>query len=244
MNLLYIDASAGLSGDMLLASLLDLGLPLSSVPQTAYALKLPPLSIKTERVNRAGYSATRVSIRARREDPSLRHADHLFRCLREAVGFSRALRERIFKVVSVLAGAEGAVHGVSSREVVFQQLGRVDTLVAVAGFCAGLDYFGIDRVHVSPVPVGQWHQDHDGAWKAEPGPATVKMLKRFPTRFLKERFEWTTPTGSALIAALAKPGTAPPFTLLNVGYSVGHRQFPGRAGVLKALIGREFRSYR
>lgn len=228
---------------MLLASLLDLGLPMSLVRGTARALKLPPLSMRMEKVNWAGYSATRVFIQTRHEDPSLRHADDLFRRLREAVGFSHALRERIFRTVSVLTGAEGVVHGVSSREVVFQQLGCVDTLAAVAGFCAGLDYFGIDRIHVSPVPVGQWHQDHYGAWKAEPGPATVRMLKRFPTRFLKERFEWTTPTGSALIAALAKPGAAPPFTLLNVGYSAGHRWFTGRAGVLKVLLGREFRAY-
>jgi uncharacterized protein (DUF111 family) len=237
MNLLYIDAKAGVSGDMLLAAMIDLGLPVSQLRRVLASFGLGHLSLKIEKVKRIGVPATRVTVRADGA-AGARSAIELTRRVREAHGISGRLRASLLRTVAVLAAAEAGVHKVPPEKVFFYQIGRADTLVAMVGFCFGLDYFGVGGVYCSTVPVSLWHQDHHGHPRRSPGPATVRILKPFRTRFVNERFERTTPTGAALLAAFASPQPAPPLSVSQIGRSVGRGLPPSGATVMKVLLGK------
>ena len=252
MTILYVDASAGVSGDMLLAGMLDLGLPLQRLRHHLRRMNLGDVRIVTERVRpRASARATRLTI-----DPGSigkflpRKAGEVIRWV-ERSDLDPSIRKSVTHVWTVLAKAEGHVHGVPWKQVQFHQVGRPDTWVSFCGFCAGLSHFRIQSLFVSPIPVGHFHQghkagadgsasssrSHGGGRRFTPGPATLQLLRNFPIVHRKDRFEWTTPTGAALLSAFGSPNPPPPFKILGIGDGAGHESpSPGR-GFLRVLLG-------
>ena len=207
--ILYVEASAGVSGDMLLQAFLNLGLPLSEVRNNL------------RRLGKISFSSSPIDWIGRVRSSAL----------------NPGLKSRLIRVITLLAQAEGAAHRRPWKEVIFHQLGRPDTLAALTGFCQGLAHFRIQSVYTSPVPLGRRHQDPQGAWKPVPGPATRWLLRRLPVDPRPDRFEWTTPTGAALLAAFASPRPAPPFELVRIGRGVGRNRSPQGKRALRLLLG-------
>ena len=238
MRILYVDASAGVSGDMLLAAMLDLGFPLRRLRRLLRRMNLGDVRIVTERVRpRSGIPATRVSV-----DPGSigkflpRKAGEVIRWV-ERSDLDPSIRKSVTHVWTVLAKAEGHVHGVPWKQVQFHQVGQPDTWVSFCGFCAGLSHFRVQSLFVSPIPVGYFHQGHGGGRCFTPGPATLRLLRNFPVVHRKDRFEWTTPTGAALLSAFGSLNPAPPFKVSGIGHGAGHGSpSPGR-GFLHLLLG-------
>ena len=224
---------------MLLAGFLDMGLSPGQVEQALSFLGLPKVRIRVRRVLREGLRASQVLVEAKQGSaPSLRSAGELIARIRRS-RLSGSLKGDILQAMTRLARAEGEVHRVPWSRVIFHQLGRVDMLASAVGFFAGIEHFRVRAVHVSRVPLGGWHQDHDGRWRPVPGPVTQRLLRPFSIVRREGRFEWTTPTGALLMAAVAVPVPAPPFVLKGVGHAVGHRSAPLGQGpaVLKLLLG-------
>lgn len=210
--ILYVDASAGVSGDMLLDAMLDLGLPRSTVEA--------PLK-------RLGAGLPTVA------GPLLRRI--------KTAGLPAPVRDRLVRVWKVLAQAEGESHGCSWRAVHFHQLSRLQTMRNIAGFCAGLAYFKVGRVYCGPVPMGRLWQDHSGRPRKEPGPSATRLLtgSRLSVRHREESFEWTTPTGAALLAAFVS-GSSPVFRAIAVGEGFGRSRQPGGRRPLRLLLGKPY----
>ncbi|MCM8811980.1 MAG: LarC family nickel insertion protein [Candidatus Omnitrophica bacterium] len=239
MKILYLDASAGVSGDMLLAALLDMGLPARRVRSVINAIGLPHLRFFVERVQKQGQAAARVIFRQEGSgNGSFRRAADGYQRLRGAVGLSGSIRENLKKILSALARAEARVHGVSPALVRFHQVGTPDTLAVWAGICAGFDHFQVKALYCSDIPIGRFHLGHHGEKIFSPGPATRLLLRDFRTRLLAERFERTTPTGAAVLSALGSPGSAPVFALLKIGNGTGQKSPPDGHGVLRLFLGK------
>lgn len=234
--ILFVEAGAGVSGDMLLAAFLDMGLPMERLRQVLEPLGLGRVRIQRERLSREGVAASRISIRGDLK-PIPRRAGDWIRLLENSV-LEESLKRPLTRAFVALGRAEGAAHGRPWRKAHFHQLRRVDTWVDLAGLCVGLSHFGIREVYTSPVPIGSRHQDSRGRWQARSGPATERLLRRFPTVRREELFEWTTPTGAVFLSAFATAGPAPPFEVLKIGHGVGHGRPPHGPTVLRLLLGR------
>lgn len=234
--ILYVDCSAGVSGDMLLAAFLSMGLPLDGLHRQVGRLGLGGVRLRPERLRREGVDAMRVSLRGSGRIPSGRAGD-LTRFV-EGSSLEPAIRRLMVRALTVLARAEGAVHGHPWREIHFHQLARADTLVNLAGLCAGLIHFRVGAVYPSPVPIGSRFLDSGGRWRRQPGPAVSRLLAGFPTTRKDLPFEWTTPTGAAFLAAFARRHPAPPFEPLRIGHGVGHGRPPTGPTVLRLLLAR------
>jgi uncharacterized protein (TIGR00299 family) protein len=140
-------------------------------------------------------------------------------------------------IFTKLAEAEGRVHEVPADAVTFHEVGAVDSIVDIVGTAIGLTWLGVGRAWVSPLPLGAGIVQSQHGPLPVPGPATVELLRGFVTRLGDGDSELVTPTGAAIIAALATPGPAPDLRIEAVGYGAGQRQLSDRPNVLRVVLG-------
>lgn len=150
------------------------------------------------------------------------------------------VRERSLRVFAALAEVEGAMHGIDPGDVEFHEVGSLDAIVDVVGTCAALESLGIDRIECSPITVGQGTVRAAHGILPNPAPAVVELLARVqaPARGIDEPREIATPTGVALMTALAERfGPMPAMTVTAAGFGAGTSDIPGRPNVVQAVIG-------
>ncbi len=232
---IYFDCFSGISGDMALGALLDAGLPLEALRAELDKLDLPGWSIAAERGMRGYLSGTRALVNAP-EQPTHRHLADV-RAIIERSALAREVRERSLRVFTLLAEAEGRVHGMSADEVHFHEVGALDAIVDIVGVVAGLALLGAERVYASPLPLGGgWVRAAHGMLPV-PAPATLNLLAAAGAPVVPDDTpaELVTPTGAALLAALAV-FERPAMRLERVGYGLGKRDLP-RPNALRVWLG-------
>ncbi|MEM7235222.1 MAG: nickel pincer cofactor biosynthesis protein LarC [Planctomycetota bacterium] len=134
-----------------------------------------------------------------------------------------SVQDRALRVFGRLAEVEGRAHGVDPNEVHFHEVGAIDSIVDIVGVCLGLDLLEIDEVRSGPVFVGSGSIDIAHGRVALPAPATIELLKGIPVEQRDTPFELTTPTGAAILAALATEfGPLPRCRVQSVGYGAGN----------------------
>jgi uncharacterized protein (TIGR00299 family) protein len=203
MAMIYVDAFAGVSGDMLLGALLDAGLPEPSLRESLGRLPLEGYTLEVRRENRLGLAATRAEVRVTGESHHHRHLSDIEGMLDGAdlPGRAGAWAKAVFRR---LAEAEAKVHGRTPEEVHFHEVGAVDSIVDIAGVCAGLALLGVEEVQAGPVPLGSGYVDMAHGRLPVPAPAVVELMRGVPVRACDEPGELTTPTGAAILVALAE----------------------------------------
>jgi uncharacterized protein (TIGR00299 family) protein len=152
------------------------------------------------------------------------------------------VRDRAQRTFRMLAEVEGTMHGVPADTVEFHEVGSVDAIIDIVGTCAALEVLGIDRIVCSPITVGQGSVRAAHGDIPNPSPAVVELLARrqAPSRGIADRKELATPTGVALMAALADEfGPMPAMAVHSVGYGAGTADIPGRPNVVQVVIGVE-----
>jgi uncharacterized protein (TIGR00299 family) protein len=239
MKLAYFDCLSGLSGDMTLGALVSAGWPQAELQQIPGRLKLEGVSIEVSRVTRGPFAATRVEVRAPREQPH-RHLRHIEAML-QAADLSASVRERSLAVFRRLAQAEAEVHGSSPEKVHFHEVGAVDALVDIAGACAGLEALEVGKVLASELPLGGGTVLCEHGRIPVPAPATALLLRGARVRLGPVDAELVTPTGAALLATLVDDWSAPApaMRLERVGTGAGAREFPEHPNVVRLLVGEE-----
>jgi len=241
MKVLYFDAFAGISGDMTVAALLALGLPLQQLRATLQGLPVTGYTISATSRQVHGIGATQFDVHT----AATGHSHRPFRDIRamlESCGLDGNSKRHALAIFAALAAAEGRVHGVATDDVEFHEVGAVDSLVDIVGTAIGVTALGIDRFHVSPLPLGTGIVDSQHGRLPVPGPATVELLRGFPTRLGDGEGELVTPTGAAIVAALATPGPPPEMRILGVGYGAGHRTLADRPNLLRLVLGEVVRA--
>ncbi len=139
-----------------------------------------------------------------------------------------------------LARVEGHIHNLPPDQVHFHEVGAVDSIIDIVGTVYALEILGIDRLLVSPLPLGSGFVKTAHGRIPVPAPATLALLKGVPVLNSGVQQEMVTPTGAALATGLAASfGPMPPMVVQNVGYGVGSREFQDRPNLLRIIIGHE-----
>jgi uncharacterized protein (TIGR00299 family) protein len=140
----------------------------------------------------------------------------------------------------MLADVEGKMHRMPPEDVEFHEVGSVDAIVDIVGTCAALESLDIERIVCSSITVGEGTVMAAHGQLPNPAPAVTELLARrnAPSRGIDDRKELATPTGVALMCALADEfGPMPEFTVSSVGYGAGSADIPGRPNVVQVVIG-------
>ena len=232
----WLDCGSGASGDMLLGALLDAGVPLEVVRTAIDAVAPEPVRLETERVDRAGFVATRAHVVV--ADSTSRRSWRDVRALLDAGPLDPAVRARVVGTFTRLAEAEAAVHGTTPERVHFHEVGALDAIVDVVGVCAGLTHLGLDAVHASPVAVGGGRVATAHGSLTVPPPAVVALLRGVPSYGGPIETELCTPTGAALLTEWVEAFTAQPaMVVTTVGVGAGGRDPAGHANVVRLILG-------
>ncbi len=291
MTVAYFDAFSGLSGDMTVGALLDLGVPLAVVDAGLAPLGVRGYRLRHDHLVRSGIHAAKFRVLLEGDaagapapvdphDHGPAHAgnpahfpphahehghrhdhrheplhDHVragttgtahehshrhyreIRALLDAAALAPGVRDRAQRVFRALAFAEAKVHATSAEDIAFHEVGAIDAIVDIVGTAICLEYLGIDRIHVSPLPLGRGFARSAHGVIPVPPPATAELLRGFPVLPWDGDRELVTPTGAAIVAALAKPGDPGPFVPIAVGYGAGDRELDDRPNLLRIVLG-------
>ena len=239
-QLALIDCPTGLAGNMLLAALLDLGLPQEVIDTPLAALGLAQAyRLVVDERRSAGLRGLHLEVELREVSPPHRHWGDLRQQIL-AAPLDGALQAKVLEVFSLLAEAEAVVHGVPPEQVHFHEVGAVDALVDVVGVCAGLLHFGVSELICSPPPGGHGAVATAHGPLPLPAPAVLEIARQRGVELASaEGFplaELTTPTGLALVACWAdRFGLAPSHIPASIGIGLGSRQLD-RANLLRLTL--------
>ncbi len=249
MRVAYLDACAGLSGDMFLGAMLDAGLPLEVLERTMSALGLENLHLATEKVKKAGITATKLNVRAdehHHEHTDHHHGHHHGRSAAELIGILEAgelddaVKGKSIAIINKLAEAEAKIHGTTPAEIHFHELGGLDTIVDIVGAVVGVRELGIERLYCSPLPLGHGYVDCAHGRMPLPAPATLELLRGVPTTPLDIEGETVTPTGAVLAVMLADEfGPPPGFIVDRIGYGAGTADFDPVPNLVRLWLAEE-----
>ena len=250
MTVLYLDCFSGASGDMILGALLDAGLPIDDLRRALGSLAIDRETVWTERVIRAGVSATKFHVRGETpplprtdsQQPEHRHAAH--HTLAEistsidGSALSTSAKSRAKAIFGRLAEAEAAVHETPIEKVHLHEVGALDSVIDIVGTVYALECLGPDRVVASPLNVGGGSVRSAHGLYPVPAPATTRLLQGAPIYSGPQKAELVTPTGALLVTAYADSfGPVPPMRLERVGYGAGTRDCHDAPNVLRVMIG-------
>ena len=228
MTLAVLDAPSGLAGNMLLAALLDLGVPEAVVLEPLAGLGLgDDYRLVIEERRSAGLRGLHLAVQVLVRQPPHRHWGVLKDKL-ERAPWPQPLRERVLAVFYLLAEAEAAVHGQAPDQVHFHEVGAIDALVDVVGVCAGLLHLGVETLVCSPPPAGHGCISTAHGVLPLPAPAVLEIARRHAIPLASSQGfppgELTTPTGLALAACWAdRFAAAPAFVPAAIGVGLGSR---------------------
>jgi hypothetical protein len=235
-NVLHFDCFSGLAGDMILASLIDLGLPLEVVESAVAKLPLSNYRIRIGKEKRQSIMATRFFVDVDEADQPHRHFSQIKDMIEDA-DLKGAVKETAVEIFRLIAQAEARVHGSTVDTVHFHEVGAVDSIVDIVGAAAALDYFDA-RVTCSPVPLGRGMIKMAHGVLPIPAPATLFILTGVPVEGTEVEAELTTPTGAAVMKVAAQSfGRFPAMVPTRVGFGAGARTHETRPGLLRAILG-------
>ncbi|MGH9128074.1 MAG: nickel pincer cofactor biosynthesis protein LarC [Acidimicrobiales bacterium] len=235
-QVVWFHCFAGIAGDMALGSLLDAGAELDSVRELLSRLPLGGWGLEAEPVLRGGLAATRAVVEVR-DDTVVRTHAHIVGLIEEARLPAR-VRDRSLAAFAALAQVEGRLHGRPAAQVHFHEVGGHDAMVDIVGTCAALEVLGIELVFASPVATGTGVVRTAHGLLPNPSPAVVALLAGAPVEGRGLKVELTTPTGAALLAAMAVGyGPLPAMRVEATGYGAGSAELDGLPNVLQVVVG-------
>jgi uncharacterized protein (TIGR00299 family) protein len=235
MKIAHFDCFSGISGDMTLGALIDLGIEAGAIQQAISRLNLP-VELKPEKVRKAGFAATRVHVRS-----SIQHEHRHWSDIKEILERG-GLTERQYvlasRIFQRLAEAEAKVHGLSIDKVHFHEVGALDSIADIVGSAVGLDLLEVDRFTSRSVPTGHGMVRCDHGLMPVPTPGTAELLKGVPLAHSSIEGELTTPTGAAILTSVVTDWIEQPsMTIERIGHGAGSRDLPGQPNLLRLIVG-------
>ena len=237
-NILYFDIIGGISGDMTLASLLDLGVPKGIFLQELNKLNMDnEFEIEIDYKYENGIKGTKVNV-ITKEQYCHRNLIDVYDIIDNS-RLNNNIKERAKEIFMIVAKAEAKVHGTTIDKIHFHEVGAIDSIVDIVGSCILLDLLNIDKVYSTSVPLGSgFIQCAHGVIPAA-APATVEILKNIPVKFNHVKGECTTPTGAAIIKTICDEFIDElDFNTKKIGYGVGHKKFE-KPNILRVALAQE-----
>ncbi len=235
-KILVIEPFSGISGDMMIGALLDLGFNFDELKDKLALLSLKGYELSCEKCMRSGIAATKFNVDAGHSHHHRGFTD--IRQMIESSGLSPWVKDKSIEAFRRLAEAEGKIHGMPLEKVHFHEVGAVDSIIDIVGSMIALESFLPAGIFSSPVNVGQGTLQCQHGIYPVPGPAAQELLSGIPVFTNEVTGELTTPTGAALLSALVESfGPRPSMKISCTGYGAGTRQTPGNANVLRISYG-------
>lgn len=236
-RILYLDCFSGISGDMTVGALCDLGVDPAKLEAELRKLSLGEAHFAFDRQSRQGISGVKFSVR----ESGHAHG-RTYEQIRSVLGgsaLSDFVRQKSLAIFERIAIAEAKIHNVPLETVAFHEVGAVDSIADIVGACVALEALGQPHVVVSPLREGRgWIDCAHGRFPL-PAPATLEILRGIEIEEVDESWESITPTGAAIAREFAKGfGPMPRMEIERIGYGIGTRDLPQRPNVLRAVLGR------
>jgi len=237
MRAVYFDCFAGVSGDMIIGALIDLGADFESLSSQLTSLGLKGYELTKRQVKRNGIAAVKFDVEIdQREQPSRKLAD-VCKIISESA-LSDRVKTLSVRVFERLAEAEARVHGTTPDNVHFHEVGAVDSIIDTVGAMIGFELLGVERFFCSPLRLGIGFVETEHGRLPVPAPATAQLLKHAPVYSGDIDGEFVTPTGAAIVTTLCeKFGAMPLMTVDRVGYGAGTRDPKGFPNALRVFVG-------
>jgi hypothetical protein len=231
----YADCFSGVSGDMFLGALIDVGLPLETLQAGLTKLDLEKFTLRSIKQQDQSISSTRLVIESEKSDTVRAWKD--IRLLIRQSNLENKVKEKSLQIFTCLAEAEARIHDCDTDEVHFHEIGGLDSIIDIVGAAIGLDYFGIDRLITSPLPMPRGFIRCDHGMLPLPPPAVCEILNNVPVYGSSIEQELVTPTGAAIVKSLSSDfGDFPAMKISRTGYGAGSRKLPGDIPNLFRLV--------
>lgn len=238
MKTLFLDSFCGISGDMLLAAMFDVGADEGIVREGLATLGIDGWTLEVDRIRKGPFAACKATVRIDKTvTQPHRHLSDIVEII-ETAGLPDSVKQKSVAVFRKLAEAEAGVHGTTPEKVHFHEVGAVDSIIDILGTVLAVSSLNPSRIVCSPVHLGTGEVECAHGTLPVPAPATLVLLEGVPVYSRGIETELVTPTGAALVITLADEfGSIPAMTPVSIGYGAGSRDIAERANVLRAIVG-------
>ena len=234
----YFDCYSGISGDMMLGALVDLGVDPGKIRKALKTLDLKGYKLKTSRVQRGLIAGTKVQVRLTKSShhPARKYSD--IKKLIADSDLSSTAKKNSLEIFKRIAQVEAAIHDTAMEKIHFHEIGAVDSIVDIVGGVVAIESLKLDKIYASPLNVGEGFVQCDHGCLPVPAPATLKLLQGIPVFSNGIKKELTTPTGAAMIGFYAdKFGSLPAMKIVGDGYGAGDHIIAEMPNMLRVVLG-------
>jgi pyridinium-3,5-bisthiocarboxylic acid mononucleotide nickel chelatase len=237
MKVISYDCFSGISGDMNLGAMIDLGIEKTYLIDELNKLNLEGWELLVQKDQRHGISGTKVTVKQTRHEHAHRHLSDIEKIINDS-GLDQKTKDLSRKIFMKIAVAEASVHGISIDHVHFHEVGAIDSIIDVVGAAICFNALKVDGVHVSTVELGGGFVNCDHGKLPVPAPATAEIIRGIPIKKGAVDFEATTPTGAAILAALGTDFSPEfPIKIEKTAYGVGQKEHPDVPNLLRVFLG-------
>lgn len=238
MKHLHFDCFNGISGDMTLGALVDLGVDIAALEAGLRGLPIGPFTLRAEKVKRSGIVGTKVHVEVEEDPHPHAHLKGIVKKV-ESAGLSETVTNRAIAAFVFIAEAEAKVHGSTPDKIHFHEVGAKDAILDITGAMLGIEMLGAESFSASTIAVGHGTVKCAHGTMPVPAPATAEILKGLRTIASEIEGELTTPTGAAILRVLLDDAhlPSPEMSLTGTGYGSGTRIVPGHPNMLRLLMG-------
>ncbi len=237
MKVLCYECFSGISGDMNLGAMIDLGIDKSFLEEELKKLRLTGWELIAETDQRHGIAGTKVTVKQTVHEHTHRNIPDIEKIISDS-SLSETVKKLSMEIFMKVADAEAVVHGIPVNEVHFHEVGAIDSIIDIAGAAICFNALNVQEVYVSVVELGGGMVRCDHGKLPVPAPATAEIIKGIPVSMGGVDFEATTPTGAAILAVLGTNfGQASVVKIEKTGYGIGHKDHPEIPNLLRVSIG-------
>ncbi len=241
MEIAYFDCFSGISGDMILGSLIDLGLDIEYLKNEFKKINISGYEINVIKTKKNDISCIKVNItvKDKQKHRSLKEINALI----DKSELNLEIKKKSKNIFLKLAKAESKIHNIDIDNVHFHEIGAIDSILDIIGAVIGLDKLNIKKIYSSSIPVGRGFVKSAHGKLPIPAPATSELLKGIPIYSTKVEGELVTPTGAAIISSLTESfGEMPLMQIEKIGYGAGKSDFD-HPNLLRIFIGESLEKY-
>jgi pyridinium-3,5-bisthiocarboxylic acid mononucleotide nickel chelatase len=235
----YFDCYSGISGDMILGALVDLGVDIKHVRKALKKIDLKGYKLEAKKIQRNGLACTQITVAV--EKSKHKHPHRSFSNIRKLIKQSSLpskVKNNSIEIFRRIAKVEAQIHNTTIEKIHFHEVGGVDSIVDIVGGVWAIESLKLDKIYSSALNVGEGFIDCVHGFLPVPAPATLKLLKGIPVFSTGVKTELTTPTGAAVIGFYAeKFQSMPAMTISGDGNGAGSRVIPSIPNLLRVMVG-------
>ena len=237
----YFDCYSGISGDMILGALVDLGVNIKDIRKALKKIDLTGYKLQAKKVQRNGLSCTQITVvieKSKHHDSQPHRSFTNIRRLIENSGLPAKVKSNSVEIFKRIAKVEAQIHNTTIEKIHFHEVGGIDSIVDIVGGVWAIESLKLDKIYSSALNVGEGFVDCAHGRLPVPAPATLKLLKGIPIFSTGVKTELTTPTGAALIGFYSsKFQSMPEMTISDDGYGAGSRIILSMPNLLRVMVG-------